>query len=79
MGRLEFDLLKELARSYDSLVSDTSREMNQVKAIYRGRAIGCAGRDVYYQRNREQRLEKLTEFARHEYRLLSQSEPYESN
>jgi len=35
--------------------------MNRVKAIYRGRAIRCAGRDVYYQRNREQWLEKLTE------------------
>ena len=54
-------LLKELVHSYDSLVSDTTRVMNRVKAIYRGRAIGCAGRDVYYQRNREQWLEKLTE------------------
>ena len=53
--------LKELVHSYDSLVSDTTRVMNRVKAIYRGRAIGCAGRDVYYQRNREQWLEKLTE------------------
>ena len=54
-------LLKELVHSYDSLVSDTTRVMNRVKAIYRGRAIRCAGRDVYYQRNREQWLEKLTE------------------
>jgi len=54
-------LLKELVHSYDSLVGDTTRVMNRVKAIYRGRAIGCAGRDVYYQRNREQWLEKLTE------------------
>src|SRR5262249_36807015 len=49
-------LLKELVDSYDSLVNDTTRVMNRVKAIYRGR-----GRDVYYQRNREQWLEKLTE------------------
>src|SRR4030095_4945834 len=54
-------LLKELVHSYDSLVSDTTRVMNLLKPIYRGRAIGCAGRDVYYQRNREQWLEKLTE------------------
>ena len=40
-------LLKELVHSYDALVSDTTRVMNRVKAIYRGRAIGCAGRDVY--------------------------------
>ena len=38
-------LLKELVHSYDSLVSDTTRVMNRVKAIYRGRAIGCAGRE----------------------------------
>ena len=54
-------LLKELVHSYDSLVSDTTRVMNRVKAIYRGRAISCADRDVYYQRNREQWLGKLTE------------------
>ena len=54
-------VLKELVHSYDSLVGDTTRVMNRVKAIYRGRAIGCAGRDVYYQRNREQWLEKLAE------------------
>jgi transposase len=53
--------LKERVHSYDSLVGDTIRVMNRVKAIYRGRAIGCAGRDVYYQRNREQWLEKLSE------------------
>jgi transposase len=54
-------LLKELAHSYGTLVGDTTRVMNRVKAIYRGRAIRCAGRDVYYQRNREQWLEKLSE------------------
>jgi len=52
-------LRKELVHSYDSLVSDTTRVMNRVKAIYRGQAIRCVGRDVYYQRNREQW--KLTE------------------
>src|SRR5262249_56277292 len=53
--------LKELVHNYDSLVSDTTRVMNRIKAIYRGRAIRCAGRDVYYQRNWEPWLEKLTE------------------
>src|SRR5260221_5866641 len=33
--------LKELVRTYDCLVSDTTRVMNRLKAIYRGRAIGC--------------------------------------
>jgi transposase len=53
--------LKELVHSYDSLVSDTTRVMNRIKAIYRGRAIRCAGRDVYYTRHRDEWLEKLEE------------------
>jgi transposase len=53
--------LKELVHSYDALVADTTRVMNRVKAIYRGRAIGCAGREVYSPRNREAWLEKLSE------------------
>jgi transposase len=53
--------LKELVRSYDCLVSDTTRVMNRLKAIYRGRAISCAGHDIYRQDRREQWLEKLSE------------------
>jgi transposase len=53
--------LKELVRTYDSLVSDTTRVMNRLKAIYRGRAIACGGHDVYRQDRREQWLEKLVE------------------
>jgi transposase len=53
--------LKELVRTYDCLVSDTTRVMNRLKAIYRGRAIGCAGHDIYRQDRREQWLEKLRE------------------
>src|SRR6266571_4706128 len=53
--------LKELVRSYDCLVSDTTRVMNRLKAIYRGRAIGCAGHDIYRQDRRQQWLEKLRE------------------
>src|ERR1700674_2736840 len=53
--------LKELVRTYDCLVSDTTRVMNRLKAIYRGRAIGCAGHDIYRQDRREQWLKKLRE------------------
>lgn len=53
--------LKELVHNYDSLVEDTTRVMNRIKAIYRGRAIRCAGRDVYYARHREHWLEQLCE------------------
>jgi transposase len=53
--------LKELVRTYDCLVSDTTRVMNRLKAIYRGRAIACGGHDIYRQDRREQWLEKLRE------------------
>jgi pimeloyl-ACP methyl ester carboxylesterase len=35
--------LRESARSYGTLVSDTTRVMNRLKALYRGRGIHCAG------------------------------------
>jgi transposase len=53
--------LKELVRTYDCLVSDTTRVMNRLKAIYRGRAIACGGHDIYRQDRREQWLAKLPE------------------
>ncbi len=54
-------MLKELVRTYDCLVSDTTRVMNRLKAIYRGRAIGCGGHDIYRPDRRPQWLEKLRE------------------
>ena len=39
--------LKELARNYESLVRDRTRVKNRLKAIYRGRGIGCEGDEVY--------------------------------
>ena len=38
--------LKELVRTYDCLVSDTTRVMNRLKAIFRGRAIACGGHEI---------------------------------
>jgi transposase len=60
-GHNGVQMLKELVRTYDCLVSDTTRVMNRLKAIYRGRAISCAGHDIYRQDRREQWLKKLTE------------------
>ena len=54
-------MLKELVRTYDCLVSDTTRVMNRLKAIYRGRAIACSGHDIYRQDRRKKWLEKLKE------------------
>src|SRR6201987_2327547 len=54
-------MLRELARSYLTVVKDRSRVMNRLKALYRSWAIPCAGRDVYYPRHRSQWLEKIPE------------------
>src|SRR5246500_1743355 len=54
-------MLRELARSYLTVVKDLSRVMNRLKALYRSWAIPCAGRDVYYTRHRSQWLEKIRE------------------
>src|ERR1700687_3624528 len=53
--------LKELVRTYDCLVSDTTRVMNRLKAIFRGRAIACGGHDIYRQDRRNQRLGEMGE------------------
>src|SRR5712691_1606631 len=53
--------LKELVRNYDCLVADTTRVMLRLKAIFRGRAIACAGHEVYRSDQRQQWLEKLKE------------------
>ena len=51
--------LKHMAHNYEAITEDTTRCMNRLKAIYRSQAIKCAGRDVYYLRNRQAWLAKL--------------------
>lgn len=41
------------------LVEDSTRVMNRIKALYRSRAVACAGTDVYKAQSREQWLTKL--------------------
>ncbi len=60
-GSPQAQTLKQLAHNYEGLTEDTTRCMNRLKAVYRSQAIKCAGRDVYYLRNRSAWLEKLTE------------------
>jgi transposase len=60
-GHPQGPALRELARSYRTLVSDTTRVMNRLKALYRGRGIRCAGTRVYSPRFRSQWLEQLQE------------------
>jgi transposase len=54
-------MLRELARSYLTIVKDLTRVMNRLKAVYRSWAIPCAGRDVYYPRHRAEWLGKIKE------------------
>ncbi len=53
--------LKESARSYRTLVGDTARVMNRLKALYRARGIRCTGARVYSPHFRGQWLEQLRE------------------
>jgi transposase len=53
--------LKQLARGYQTLVSDVQRTMARIKAIFRARGIQTPGRGVYQQKQREQWLELLSE------------------
>ena len=60
-GETGVRMLRELSRSYLTIVKDLSRVMNRLKAVYRSWAIPCAGRDVYYTRHRAQWLAKIPE------------------
>ena len=52
-------LLKELVGFYVSIVSDTTRVMSRLKAVYRSRGIQTGGRSVYLESNREEWLSRL--------------------
>jgi transposase len=52
-GETGVRMLRELARSYLTIVKDLSRVMNRLKAMYRSWAIPCAGRDARPQARRE--------------------------
>src|SRR5438552_1022215 len=60
-GEAGVRMLRELARSYLTIVKDLTRVMNRLKALYRSWAIPCAGRDVYYTRHRTEWLGKIRE------------------
>jgi transposase len=40
-------LLRELVRSYLTLTEDTTRVMNRIQAVYRGRGIACGSSKIY--------------------------------
>lgn len=51
--------VQQLTRSYTMLTQDTTRVMGRLKAVFRGRAIGCAGKKLYSQRHRATYLAEL--------------------
>jgi hypothetical protein len=53
--------LRELVCSYRTLVSDATRVMSRLKAIYRARAIPAKGKRVYAPRYREAWLKPVRE------------------
>ena len=70
-GNQEQRRLKDLARAYQNLVSDSTRVMNRIKAIYRSRGINCDGHNIYKPDQRQLWLAKLgEEGARFRSRML---------
>jgi transposase len=57
-GETGVRMLRELARSYLTIVKDLTRVMCRLKAVYRRWAIPCTGRDVNYTRHRAEWLSK---------------------
>ena len=60
-GNQEQRQLKDLQRAYQNLVSDSTRVMNRIKAIYRGRGIKCDGHNIYRPDQRQWWLDQLRE------------------
>jgi transposase len=58
-GQQSLRTLKELSRSYVTLVQDSTRVMNRIKALYRSRAIPCGGTQVYAPGQRSNWVEQL--------------------
>ncbi len=57
--------LRELTRTYQNLVEDSTRVMLRRKALFRARGISAAGRGVYHPRNRARWLDTLTDRGAH--------------
>ncbi len=70
-GQTGIRALKELAHGYESLVSDMTRVINRIKAIYRARGVLWSGTSVYRSYHREQWFSQLQEAQRHRaYKIL---------
>jgi transposase len=65
-GQHSLRTLKELSRSYTTLVQDSTRVMNRLKALYRSRAIPCSGTKVYSPTQRASWIDQLKEGGVHQ-------------
>jgi transposase len=68
-----------MARSYTQMTEDTTRVMARLKAVFRGRAVSCAGKKLYGKRHREEYLAQLSgglrRRAEHLYQELDALQP----
>jgi transposase len=60
-GSAHRSTLRELTRTYQNLVEDTTRVMLRLKALFRARGIKTPGKRVYHPKDREAWLAKLAE------------------
>ncbi len=60
-GSTDRQTLKELARTYQNLVEDTTRVMSRLKALFRARGIKTPGQQLYQPARRAEWLAQLTE------------------
>lgn len=58
-GSPDRTVLRELTRTYQNVVEDSTRVKLRLKALFRARAIKAPGRGVYHPRNRAEWLAKL--------------------
>lgn len=56
--------IKEIVRSYVSIVHDSTRVKNRLKAMFRARGIPCKGSSVYNQKDRDHWRQKIDNYAR---------------
>lgn len=63
-GEHSTQALKELVRSYISIISDRTRVKNRLKALFRGRGIVCEGSSVYCKEDREHWQQQIDNEAR---------------
>jgi hypothetical protein len=60
----EFRTLRELGRTHQMVVQDSTRVQNRIKALLRSRGIAVSGKAVYSKTGREEYLERLPDASR---------------